>query len=243
LTALYDQEFWEGGFAYADYAGEKANLQRNFMAHLPLLRRYAPGGRLFEAGCAHGFFLEVASRYWQVEGVDLSAEAIAYARQHYPFPVEVGDFESHPPAAGAYDVVAMWDTIEHLYDPFGAVRASAAALKPGGIIALTTGDISTRVPQWQGQKWRLIHPTHLYYFSKASMYRLMADHGLEVVHFSYPSVRRSLRQMTNVLTQGQKGHTWRHRLHAHLNKIGALGQIYIPVNLYDIMLCIARKPA
>ena len=54
-------------------------------------------------------------------------------------------------------------------------------LKPGGRLFLTTGDIGSWVARIQGPRWRLIHPpTHLHYFSKATITRLLTGLGFSV---------------------------------------------------------------
>ncbi len=241
LKHMYAEDFFKGDASYADYVGEKASLQHNFQARIRALKALQPSGKLYEAGCAHGFFLELARKYWDVRGSDISAEAIAYARDVLKLDVVVGDFETNPPEPAAYDVVVMWDTIEHLYDPFLALAKSAAALKPGGILGLTTGDIDRLLPQVQRRSWRLIHPTHLYYFSAQSITRALHAAGLEVISIEYVGNARTLRQMAQILTFGQTRKSWRHDLLRQIERLPFMG-LYIPVNLFDIMFVIARKP-
>lgn len=240
LQALYSQEFFRGNSAYADYEGSKSAIQHHFAQRISTLREFQPTGALFEAGCAHGFFLELAQRHWTVRGVDISESAIQYARDVLKLPVEVGDFESNPPAPDAYDVLAMWDTIEHLYDPVLAIRKSAEALHRGGILGLTTGDLDALFPRLQKRGWRLIHPTHLFYFSRQSMTRLLNDHGLEVVHFSHVGYYRSLRQMAQIISWHHPNSIWRRELQQRIQQLPGMSW-QIPLNLHDVMFVIARK--
>jgi 2-polyprenyl-3-methyl-5-hydroxy-6-metoxy-1,4-benzoquinol methylase len=240
LDNLYSHEFFKGETAYADYIAEKDSLESNFRNRIQKLLQYSHQGTLFEAGCAHGFFLNMARAYWDVKGIDISAEAVEYARNQLGLNVAVGDFESHPPEPGQYDAVVMWDTIEHLYDPFLAIQKSVEGLRPGGIIALTTGDIEALLPRIQRQSWRLIHATHLYYFSKRSLTFLLRHHGLEIVHFSHETNYRTLRQFTRILTFGKMENNWRHKMVQWLDKLPLLN-IKIPLNTYDIMFVIAQK--
>ena len=237
---MYEQDFWQGDSSYANYVGDKAGAQRNFRRRIKTLRAFSPGGRLYEAGCAHGFFLEIAREYWEVEGSDISAEAVAYAQKTLNLPVTLADYESSPLPPERYDVIAMWDTIEHLYDPILSIQQSTAALKPGGILALTTGDVDAVLPRLQKKSWRLIHPTHLYYFSRQSMTRLLQTFGMEVVHFSYVGNWRSFRQMAHVLTFGRTQQNWRNRVVRLLEKLPFI-DVEIPVNTYDVMFVIGRK--
>jgi 2-polyprenyl-3-methyl-5-hydroxy-6-metoxy-1,4-benzoquinol methylase len=243
LNQLYDAEFFKGESAFADYVGEKSSLERNFQMRIKQLLKFNRGGKLFEAGCAHGFFLNMAKQYWDVKGIDISPEAIDYARDQLGLDAAVGDFESYPPEANTYDVIAMWDTIEHLYDPFLAVQESAKGLKPGGILALTTGDVGALMARIQRSSWRLFHGTHLYYFSKRSIAYLLEKHGLEMVQFTHEPSYRTLRQYTRVLTydKSENKNKWRHDLVQRIDKLPLLN-LEIPLNLFDIMFVIARKP-
>ncbi len=240
LEKIYaDAEYFHGQF-YTDYIGDKAIAQANFQHRVDALRRYQPGGRLFEAGCAYGFFLELAQQYWTVEGIDLAGDAIRYAQETLKLNVQRGDFESHPPARESFEVVALWDTIEHLYDPVLAVRRSAEALRPGGVLALTTGDIDGWLPRLRGKNWRLIIPQHLFYFSRRSITRLLESHGLEVVHYSHVGYSRSLRQIAEALTWRHPDSRWRALLQRQINRLPFVDRPLF-LNLYDIMFVIARK--
>lgn len=240
LEVIYSVEYWHGSSAYTDYAADKAGIQANFRHRIKTLRKFVSGTDLFEAGCAFGFFLELAKRYWNVQGIDISADAIAHARDTLHLPVQQGDFESHPPAPGSFDAVVMWDTIEHLYDPILAIQKSAAALKPNGILALTTGDIDALLPRLQKKSWRMIIPAHLYYFSRQSITRLCSEQGLDIIHFSHVGYSRSLRQMAKILTWKHPNVNWRQKLLNQIEKL-SFSAAQVPLNLYDIMLVIAKK--
>jgi 2-polyprenyl-3-methyl-5-hydroxy-6-metoxy-1,4-benzoquinol methylase len=240
LEAIYSAEYFRGRTAYTDYEADKAGTQHHFRHRIRLLRQYKPDGDLFEAGCAYGFFLEIAREHWNVRGIDISEAAIEYARNTLKLPVEREDFESHPPKPDSYDVVAMWDVIEHLYDPMLAVQKSAEALRPGGILAITTADLDAYLPRIQKRGWRMIIPAHLYYFSRRSITHLLKNHGLNVVHFSHVGYYRSLRQMSQIITWNKPESRWRQNLQRTVERL-PLMNTYVPLNLYDIMFVIAQK--
>ena len=242
LESIYSSEYFHGEVSYANYLADKIGLQRHFQQRISTLGKYSSGGKLFEAGCAFGFFLDLARQYWEVSGIDISDAATDYAKNVLNLCVERGDLESHPPEPNTYDVVTLWDTIEHLYDPVTAVRTSVKALRPNGILALTTGDIDALLPRLQRQSWRLVIPVHLYYFSRKSISYLLNDYGLEIVHFSYASYYRSLRQMLLALTWKKNDVRWRVSLRDAIGRLPGMG-VQIPLNLYDIMFVVARKRA
>jgi hypothetical protein len=102
LAQIYSDEAYFNGRFYADYVADKLGAQLNLRHRLNTMSKFQDGGAaLFEAGCAHGFFLELAQSSWKrVQGIDMSAEAVAYGRDVLGLDVALGDFESHPPQQG-----------------------------------------------------------------------------------------------------------------------------------------------
>jgi SAM-dependent methyltransferase len=239
LARLYATAFFRGG-AYSDYVRDKAVMQRNFRRFVAVLRGYGNGGRLFEIGAAYGFFLELARRHWRVEGVDIVGEAAAYARTALGLDVAAGDFLELPLVEAAYDVVAMWDTIEHLRHPARYVAKIGRILKPGGIVALTTGDVGSVMARVRGRRWRLYHPPfHIHYFSRQTIADLLSRHGLAVVSIKAVGFDRSLDTMLyRVLADGKPA-----VLRAAYRGMRGLGftRRALYLNLFDIMLVVARR--
>ena len=119
LAAIYGEDYFHGA-EYLDYIKEGDSLRLNFRRRLNTLEEVFPDLRrstLFEVGCVYGFFLkEAQGRVARASGIDISADAVKHAR----------DVERVDAACGNYldlrlpepvDVVAMWDTIEHLLEP------------------------------------------------------------------------------------------------------------------------------
>jgi 2-polyprenyl-3-methyl-5-hydroxy-6-metoxy-1,4-benzoquinol methylase len=227
----YSEEYFVGSRGYADYEKEKAALQSNFKRRIRDLRQFSAGGSLFEVGCAYGFFLELAGQHWLASGIDVSAAAASHARNRLNLNVSQAGVENHQVAPASHDVIVMWDAIEHLRDPFLAVEKIATALRPGGILALTTGDLDAVLPRIQRTRWRLFHPLHLYYFSLRSMTRLLNKHGLKVVRSSHEGNDRSVRQMAQVFGN---------RVARKIERLPFADRCF-RVNLHDIMFVIAQK--
>lgn len=131
---------------------------------------------------AYGFFLEQCRRQGiEATGVDVCVEPVRHARMVLNVDARLGDFESLPLEAGHWRSLCMWDTIEHLEHPEAFVARAHRLLAPGGMLFVTTGDIGSAFARWRGPRWRMIHPpTHLQYFSTASLTRLLERHGFRV---------------------------------------------------------------
>jgi SAM-dependent methyltransferase len=237
LKQLYQQGYFFGD-EYLNYVDDKPFLQKNLSARVRTLRRFSTSGNLFEIGCAYGFFLELAQKYWIAEGCDISDQACSYAREHGQNAV-CGEFMSLDVKENRYDVVALWDTIEHLARPDLYIEKASRILKTGGILCVTTGDIGSLMARMRKQRWRLIHPpTHLYYFNRATMERLLTNNGLEIVHFEHCGYSRSVQQILYSLLVLNHETPFRKKLY---DLVKPLFDFSLYLNLYDIMFVIARK--
>lgn len=81
-ATYYTADYFSGGHAdgYSDYRGAEAVLRREFAGTIDFIRRFCAGGRLLEVGCAYGFFLQEASRYFEVAGIELADDAATHCR-------------------------------------------------------------------------------------------------------------------------------------------------------------------
>lgn len=240
LKALYGTDYFHGE-EYSDYVQEETSLKMNFSKRLSTLMTHldAPSTKtLFEIGCAYGFFLDVArGKFAHVSGIDISEDAIAHARDTLSLDAAANDVLEHE-FAKKPDVICMWDVIEHLKNPDDTLAKVADVISPGGLVAITTGDIGSFNARMRGPHWRMIHPpTHLHYFSLASLERLLNEKGFDVVHVEYPGVTRTFGQIFyGVLVLRQQ----MHGLYDAIENLPFMDW-KISLNLFDIMYVIARR--
>ena len=232
-AAYYTEGYFAGHHAdgYADYIGAEPVLRREFARTVDFIRRYRRGGNLLEIGCAYGFFLQEAKRYFTVRGVELAADAAEYCRRH-GLAVETGTADTVARSGGgSFDVIALLDVIEHLPDPHATIATLARTLAPGGVIVLTTGDFGSLAARALGSAWRLMTPPqHLWFFTQPSIARLAAGAGLEVA-----SVDRPWKIVPLSLIAYHLG-----RMAGVRAKLPA-GRIGVPINLFDAMRVVLRR--
>jgi len=140
------------------------------------------GHRLLEIGCGHGDMLvEANNRGYEVAGVEFSAHAAATANERLGRPaVSVGSNTVNLQAE-YFDVVAFADVIEHVRDPKEFLLDVHRVLKPGGITVLVTPSLDSWSRRGMGRKWMEYKVEHLYYFSKRSIQKLLADCGFQEI--------------------------------------------------------------
>jgi SAM-dependent methyltransferase len=233
----YAESYFSGGQTdgYADYLGTEPVLRREFAGTVDFIRQFRPSGKLIELGCAYGFFLQEAKPYFEVAGVELAAEAAAYARaQGLKVLTGLAD-EPTLSALGNADAFVLLDVIEHLPDPYETLRLCERHLNPGGIIVITTGDFASPGARITGAGWRLMTPPqHLWFFTPESMRRMAARLALSVERLEHPW---KLVPLSLLLFQVRR------MLGLRAMKIAKGGGIGMPVNLFDAMRIVLRKPS
>jgi 2-polyprenyl-3-methyl-5-hydroxy-6-metoxy-1,4-benzoquinol methylase len=188
LAAIYTEEYYKSKDSlergYSNYLEDRSNITKTAAMRLEDIERLKAGGSLLDVGCAFGFFLGVAQdRGWAATGVEISQFAAEYAANNLRLNVINHNIESWGCQPGSYDVITMWDLLEHLRDPLGTLRRLASALREGGILALSTPDVGSLPAKVMKEKWLgwRLQNEHLYYFSYATLERMLRSAGLVVV--------------------------------------------------------------
>lgn len=193
LRAVYDGGYWKSSNpkqrGYADYASESALYLKTFGKRMALVRRHLPAkARILDVGCAAGYFLRVAQRDGHdVHGVEISAAIAGEAQKALGDDrVHIGTLEDaiaakgHAPAS--FDLVSLWDVIEHVPDPQALLHTIRGLIKPGGRLLLETQNVASRWARLLGPRWHHFkHDEHLYHFTPATVRRLLADCGFETL--------------------------------------------------------------
>ena len=88
--------------------------------------------RILDVGCGTGANLELLARYGDVEGVDISQDALAFCRARGLESVRHGAAEKLPYEDGEFDLVTSFDMVEHLDDDVAGLKEMRRVLRPGG---------------------------------------------------------------------------------------------------------------
>eukprot|EP00931_Biecheleriopsis_adriatica_P000204 TRINITY_DN100210_c0_g1_i1.p1 TRINITY_DN100210_c0_g1~~TRINITY_DN100210_c0_g1_i1.p1 ORF type:complete len:289 (-),score=51.61 TRINITY_DN100210_c0_g1_i1:136-1002(-) len=105
---------------------------------------FQPPFRLLDAGCGGGLVSNAlaASQDYIVEGIDMSPQALQYARAHVPTAgaahFQQGSLYELPFEDSSFDALIVSDVLEHLLDLPRALRELRRVLKPGGLLLFDT---------------------------------------------------------------------------------------------------------
>jgi SAM-dependent methyltransferase len=233
-AAYFDASAREG---YADYAGLEQALRRTARDRL---RRVPSGARLLDVGCATGAFVAEAGAGCIASGTDVSLAACRVARGR-GLDVVVAEAGNLPFASASHDVVTMWDTVEHLADPLAALREVARVLRPGGVLLLSTGDVTSWCARLSGRHWHLFTvPEHRFFFSPESLDRALERAGLRRTSLRHAGAHYSPAYLLERLVKSLGGDT--RRIEALLGR-RRLRESTVYLNLFDIMTVEATRLA
>jgi 2-polyprenyl-3-methyl-5-hydroxy-6-metoxy-1,4-benzoquinol methylase len=144
--------------------------------------RYAsrrPGARVLDVGCAQGEFAETATALGlNVTGIDVNPAAIDRARQRVPQArFHCTDLGAGTPP-GQWDLVTMFDFIEHVHDPVETLCAAAKVLSPSGQVLISTPRAGSLGHRLTGRWWPEYREEHLVLFSRVGLQISLARAGL-----------------------------------------------------------------
>ena len=179
VLETYDADYSR---SYAAKAVKKRRRVRRWVRHIQ--RHYAKSGRWLDVGCSTGFVVEAAHNAgFEAHGIDVETWGVQFAREELGLQnLRIGLLEQQDYPAGCFDVISVYEVIEHVPDLNVFVAALSRLLAPNGVVEIRTPDVGHwRVPR-RLETWDAIKPSeHLYYFSYATLGRLLANHGLTVV--------------------------------------------------------------
>jgi len=193
LREVYGHTYWRSDKprvqGYSDYTADEELYLKTYRHRLGFLEHLLDRKlRVLDVGCAAGFFLRIMSeKGHEVAGIELSAEIATHAKEHLGVDaVHVGTLDDvpadHPKIIeGSFDLVTMWDVVEHVPDPQSLLRRARKLLKPTGKLVLETQNVSSSFAKLLGRRWHHYkHAEHLYHFNRETIRTLLGQAGFEI---------------------------------------------------------------
>lgn len=174
--------------------GALAGGRERFGRYVSALKRQGlkpSGARLLDIGSFTGTWLRVAAEHGMVaSGVEGLAEAVRFSRDRFPdLRLEHGTAEHIGGEHDLFDLVTLWETLEHTVDPLQVLRQAAGLMKPGGWLAIT-------VPNARNAQFSVLRELcffayggyngigHINMFSPDTLRRALEAAGLSIRHVS-----------------------------------------------------------
>jgi 2-polyprenyl-3-methyl-5-hydroxy-6-metoxy-1,4-benzoquinol methylase/uncharacterized C2H2 Zn-finger protein len=142
------------------------------------------GGKLVDFGCGDASFLERASRFFDVTGIELSARLAAMSSQRMPtgkiLKGPVTQVAERELPESSFDMVTQFGYIEHEWQPREGLRSAYRLLKPGGMTLIKTPNYASWNRRIMGMDWCGFHvPAHCNYFTPATLAKMLRRTGFE----------------------------------------------------------------
>jgi len=245
LKDLYSEEYFNNTdsshFGYENYIADEEKIIKTFSKRMSEIEKFSKKkGNLLDIGCATGFFMKAAkNRKWNVEGVEISEFAAQHAIKKYHFKIHIDDFLLLKLPNNYYDVITLWDVVEHFYDPVAALKKINKILAPGGILVLSTPDVESfpaKLTKDKGVGYKL-SDEHLTYFSVETMKKLLESTGFVLTKKTHIGKHVSLPMLSD-------------RVSIYSPVLGKLVKLvgsflsenyFLYVNPFDIMCIYAKK--
>ena len=179
-TAIVDAYSQGDDPAYVSQARARERTFDGALAHIEKLN--GGTGRILDIGTAAGTFLAAAQkRGWKVEGCEPNRWMAAWGSKQFGIDIRPGEIFAQTYEPGSFDVVTLWDVIEHTPDPASVIEKCCELLKPGGLLIVNYPDIGSWIARAMGRRWPFLSSVHLFYFTRRTMRTFLERHGFSVI--------------------------------------------------------------
>jgi 2-polyprenyl-3-methyl-5-hydroxy-6-metoxy-1,4-benzoquinol methylase len=162
-------------------------------------RRFVVGkaGKLLDVGCGLGYFVKWVSDIsdWQVFGYEISKQAVDFARTKLILPnVFCGRVEDSGFADKSFDIITLWDVIEHIPDPNPLLSYLSSLLTSEGLLFIHTPNVEVQLPKaklkrllrgMQSKVHYLEARDHINIYSTKTITQVLGRNGYSTVRFMH----------------------------------------------------------
>lgn len=239
---VYDKSYFSGadkGFGYVDYDVDKEPMVSTFEKYLDIVSSLGVNkGKLLDIGAATGFFMNLAKgRGFDVTGVELSDFAAEIGRKK-GLNLITGDLLVQSFPEKHFDVITMFDVLEHVPKPKELIKEVSRILKDEGLVVINTPDAESLWAKALGPRWQLIMPPeHINYFSPKNLGNYLSKNGFTVKISSKIGKSFTLQYILKMLYKWQGSSIF--LTGPTLNKF--LSKISLPINLHDNFFMVVKK--
>lgn len=173
------------------YFKEQKAREMTFKGYLRSLEKFFPKkGKLLDIGTNTGLFVKVAKDHgWDAVGLEPNIWGAKYAKENYHLNLINKSFKKGVFPKNSFEVVTMWDVIEHFTDPVEKIDLVFDYLKPGGMFAFSTIDPESLLAKTMGTKWSWYMEMHKVFFTRPVVKHYLEKTGFSKIYFK-PHFRR-----------------------------------------------------
>ncbi len=154
-------------------------VQRH-LQRFDIIRKYKKSGKLFDLGVGWGHFLLAGKQLgYDVSGIEIAEQPYLYAKNDLHLPVQHIDFFEMK-EDNKYDILTMWDVLEHIDKADTVIEKCAKLINKGGIIVILIPQIDSYIAKRHVTNWKMMGLDHVNYFSPKTITELLNKKGFKV---------------------------------------------------------------
>ena len=141
-------------------------------------------GNLLDIGCATGLFLDSVKKAnpgWRLYGCDTSRECVELGRKGLKLNLKVGEIENCNYPENFFELVTMFEVIEHIRSPMTSLKEINRVMKKGGYLVIQTGNNDSLISKIYGKKHSYFIIYHVSYFSLKTIKMALEKNGFNVI--------------------------------------------------------------
>lgn len=138
--------------------------------------------KLLDIGCAGGAFLFAAQEMgFSVIGVEPNKWLAKKGEEMYDVKIIPSSLEEAKLDNNKFDIISLWDVIEHLPNPSKVLTNISKVLSYNGYLIINFPNYDSLARKIMGFKWPFFLNVHLIYFNKKTMQKLLIDNGFQLI--------------------------------------------------------------
>ena len=134
--------------------------------------RKKQNGLLLDIGCGSGSFIKYVAQHTQfkVMGTEVNKKQVDRLQKTDAFPILLGDISQLSLPSDHFDVITLWDVIEHVPDPISMLTEINKIIKPDGLVVIRVPNGNSLNSKLFGKYWAGIDaPRHYYVFTNETL--------------------------------------------------------------------------
>jgi len=253
LETIYQSDYFDLSpnklaSGYVNYEQDKQIMNKyyinclNYVKHA--LSQHSP--TLLDIGTATGHFLELAQENGiKARGIEISRAAVEKAKQLGRSVAygNLGDLDENflSTHQHSFDIITIWDTLEHLTHLHKSFQEINQLLKPQGVLVIGTPNAGSLWARFFGKRWHsFVPPEHTLFFNKKNINKFLSNQGYKILKLKTMHKKFTLPYIFNMAYRWLKFKPFSNFSHL-LTQNKFLSNLTFKIPIGDNMLVIARK--
>ncbi|MFH1073585.1 MAG: class I SAM-dependent methyltransferase [Candidatus Firestonebacteria bacterium] len=160
-------------------SGKEIADSKILQRRLKFVRKLSKTGKLLDVGTGTGLFIKMMENEgWDSFGVEPNKTAAEFAGNKLGLEVYNGELTDSKLKEGQYDLITMWEVLEHIPESNENLKEVYRLLKNNGMFIASVPNFNSLQRFLFGKRWYgLKAPTHLYHFSPKTLRAILKKCG------------------------------------------------------------------